>query len=100
MSEIFNDYDEMDAVAHMRKVEPEITANYSDDELVLFIDVMFEFFEQFDEDDDYEFETEEVVDFIVRQQKRDPECKIAKEHLAPLIEAELDYEASIDVFSD
>lgn len=101
MSEIINEFDEMKAVAYMRQYLPEeMTANYSDDDLLLFIDVMFEFFDQFGDDDDYEFETEEVVEYIKRQLKRDKENKIAPEHIEPLVEAELAYEESIDFFDD
>ena len=92
------EYDEHDAVRFIRaQVGDEISSACSENDLLLLIDTLFDFFETNDNDDDDEFDPDfdTMVKWVTKQLARDKECKIAPEHVGPIIEAELAYEDTL-----
>ena len=89
------EYDEMEAVKFIRaKVEG--LDNYDDDDILLVIDTMFEYFEKFDESDDFEEEVGKIATYVSKQICKDKGNNIKKEHVEPIVEAELEYENNLD----
>lgn len=90
------EFDENDAVAYIQE-HVDAARQYDEDDLLLVIDTMFEFYESLDDDaPDEKFATDVVASHVERQIARDKECHIAPEHVLPIVEAELDYEETLD----
>lgn len=90
------EYDEHDAIKYIRAhVGEEIAGACSENDLVLLIDTLFDYFEMNDDDDDFEPDLDTMVKWVTKQLSRDKECKIAPEHVGPIVEAELAYEDTL-----
>ena len=85
------EFDEFDAIAFIRQQVSEAQA-CSDDDLLLLIDTMFDYYDSPDE----QFEIDAVVAQVSRQLARDKECAIPRELVPVLVAAELDYEDTLD----
>jgi hypothetical protein len=99
-----NEYDYDEAVRFIQNRLPqEVKGKYSDDDIELVIDTMVDYFERngwssADEDEVFDIDVEDLVDFVSNAGKKnalstyDPN----PEYLRWVIEAELDYEESLD----
>ncbi len=91
-----NEFDEYDAIAYIRQEVVE-AKEYSDDDLLLLIDTTFDYYESMDEDaPDEMFSEEAVAAYVSKQLAQDKECRIAAEHVLPILRAENAYEDTLD----
>ncbi len=97
------EFDENDAILYIRShIAPEISARYDDDELLNLIDIIFDYYESnglldidFSDSDDDEPDTDEILEYITRMLRKDKAATLTPEDAAPMLDAYLDYEASL-----
>lgn len=99
------EFDENKAV---RIINENLVANgrspYPDDEILNIIDMIWDYYEEnglldIDPDDDSEDDTvslDELLDYVTRMLKKDRDAKVDASDLSLIINAELDYEDSLD----
>ena len=98
------EFDENDAISFIRGYVPEAIKNkYSDDDILLLIDTMFDYFEKGDEDevlydDDEvdEYNINEIVNYVKKNLRKDPDNQIDVEDIKYLVEGELEYENTLE----
>ncbi len=98
------EFDENDAIAFIRSYVPDAIKNkYSDDDILLLIDTMFDYFEKGDEDeilydDDVvdENNINEIVNYVKKNLRKDPDNQIEVDDIKYLVEGELEYENTLD----
>ena len=98
------EFDETKAIEYMRKALGKPGEGFDDDQLLNLIDIIWDFYEEnglLDIDADEEIDDEEdVLDDLVayagRMLRKDKESRISDDDIAPLIEAEIDYENSLE----
>lgn len=90
------EFDDNDAVKFIRSKVTEC-ANIDEDDLLLVVDTMFEYDETLDEDaPDEAFDVEAIAAYVKKQLKKDAENKVPLELVEQIVEAELDYEETLD----
>lgn len=104
------EYDETNAIASIREhIGSEISKIYQDDDIIEIIDLTFDFFEQFSEDDDIDIEistddkgltivgedAESLFDYVRNIIAKDKNSRICKEHIPAIVTGELLYEESL-----
>ena len=99
-------YEENDAVKYILSNLPsDVAEKYSDDDILLVIDIIFEFYENkgyfdlndIDESDD-EFDESELFEFVKKSLKKDKDNLIDLDDVENIVHLELEYEDSIDDF--
>lgn len=99
-------YEENDAVKYILSNLPsDVAEKYSDDDILLVIDIIFEFYENkgyfdlndIDESDD-EFDESELFEFVKKSLKKDKDNPIDLDDVENIVRLELEYEDSIDDF--
>ena len=98
------EFDENDAIAFIRNYVPNAIKNkYSDDDILLLIDTMFDYFEKGDEDeilydDDVvdENNINEIVNYVKKNLRKDPDNQIEVDDIKYLVEGELEYENTLE----
>ena len=99
-------YEENDAVKYILSNLPsDVAEKYSDDDILLVIDIIFEFYENkgyfdlndIDESDD-EFDESELFEFVKKSLKKDKDNPIDWDDVENIVHLELEYEDSIDDF--
>ena len=99
-------YEENDAVKYILSNLPsDVAEKYSDDDILLVIDIIFEFYENkgyldlndIDESDD-EFDESELFEFVKKSLKKDKDNPIDVDDVENIVHLELEYEDSIDDF--
>lgn len=99
-------YEENDAVKYILSNLPsDVAEKYSDDDILLVIDIIFEFYENkgyfdlndIDESDD-EFDESELFEFVKKSLKKDKDNTIDLDDVENIVHLELEYEDSIDDF--
>lgn len=99
-------YEENDAVKYIFSNLPsDVAEKYSDDDILLVIDIIFEFYENkgyfdlndIDESDD-EFDESELFEFVKKSLKKDKDNPIDLDDVENIVHLELEYEDSIDDF--
>ena len=99
-------YEENDAVKYILSNLPsDVAEKYSDDDILLVIDIIFEFYENkgyfdlndIDESDD-EFDESELFEFVKKSLKKDKDNSIDLDDVENIVRLELEYEDSIDDF--
>ncbi len=94
------EFDENEAVAFIKSQVPE-ACQYSDDDVVLLIDTMMDYYGALDDDaPDEQWDTPAVTEFVTKQLKRDKLCHIRAEHVQAMVQAELDYEDTLQTDDD
>jgi len=94
-------YDDDEAVRFIQSHVPqEIQGKYTDDEVLLISDTVYDFFERngwLDSDEEVDLDVDEIVNFVIAQCKKDKECHfdLNPEYISWVVEAELDYEESL-----
>lgn len=82
-------FDENDAVAWIKREEPQ-ARQYSDDDILLVMDIMLEYDEKMGEEDDYDLDS--LVAYVKGQLKKDRDNVVAAEDVEGIVKAELGYE--------
>ena len=98
------EFDENDAISFIRNYVPNAIKNkYSDDDILLLIDTMFDYFEKGDEDeilydDDVvdENNINEIVNYVKKNLRKDPDNQIEVDDIKYLVEGELEYENTLE----
>ena len=96
------EFDENDAISFIRNYVPsEIKNKYSD--ILLLIDTMFDYFEKgdddeilYDDDVEDEYNINEVVNYVKKNLRKDPDNQIDVDDIKYLVEGELEYENTLD----
>ena len=96
-------FDENDAIKFIREYIPENIKNkYSDNDILLLMDTMYDFFDEEDDDDfdeenfDDEAYLNNIVNYVKKSIRKDPENAIEMDDVRHLVMGELEYEATID----
>ena len=98
------EFDENDAISFIRNYVPsEIKNKSSDDDILLLIDTMFDYFEKgdddeilYDDDVEDEYNINEVVNYVKKNLRKDPDNQIDVDDIKYLVEGELEYENTLD----
>lgn len=94
-------YDDEEAVRFIQSHIPqEIQGKYSDDDILLISDTVYDYYQSngwIDSDEEVEIDVEDIVNYIIKQCKKDPDCHfdLNPEYIYWIVEAEIDYEESI-----
>ncbi len=94
-------FDDTEAIEFIQAHLPqEVQGKYTDDDIVLITDTMYEYFERngwADSGEEMDIDVEDLVEFVSKTCKKDTECKFDTdpESIRWVIEAELDYEESL-----
>lgn len=99
-----NEYDEYAAIAEIKKALGEEAAkNYTEDQLLNVIDMIWDFYEEnglLDIDGDEDMDESDIYDdlltYVRRMLKKDKESGILPEHIETIVKAEIEYENSLD----
>ena len=91
-------FDENDAVRNMRSVlSAESNKRYGDDDLLLLLDAMFDYYEEMDDfSQEEEPSAEGAVEYVKKCLRKDKDNVIDLSEVAALVEAELKYEESLE----
>lgn len=91
------EFDENKAVDYIKAhVENPDIAKYDDDDILLVIDTIFEYFEKYDENEDFDDDNEKVIAYVKKQLAKDKDNAIRLDHVAEIVEAETAYENTLD----
>jgi hypothetical protein len=101
-------YDDDEAVKFIRNYLPqELKEKFSDDDINYIIDLIYEFYEskglfntdEEDDDDEFvEFDEEELIQFVIKNAKNDGVGKYKHDEIAFIVQGELEYCDSINLF--
>lgn len=100
------EFDENDAIEFIRNFMPEKLKNkYSDDDILLIIDTMYDFYEKGDEqetlydegdDNNDEFNLNGIVNFVKKSIRKDPDNQVDMDDVKVIVEGEIEYENTLD----
>lgn len=91
------EFDENKAIDYIKAhVENPDIAKYDDDDILLVIDTIFEYFEKYDENEDFDDDNEKVIAYVKKQLTKDKDNAISLDHVAEIVEAETAYENTLD----
>lgn len=91
------EFDENKAIDYIKAhVENPDIAKYDDDDILLVIDTIFEYFEKYDENEDFDDDNEKVIAYVKKQLVKDKDNAISLDHVAEIVEAETAYENTLD----
>lgn len=91
------EFDENKAIDYIKAhVENPDIAKYDDDDILLVIDTIFEYFEKYDENEDFDDDNEKVIAYVKKQLAKDKDNTISLDHVAEIVEAETTYENTLD----
>lgn len=101
-----NTFDENDAIAFIRNYIPENIKNkYSDNDILLLMDTMYDFYDEEDDDEIYEEDAvnneayvNRIVNYVKKAIRKDPENAIDMEDVKSLVLGEMEYENTLDIF--
>jgi len=99
-------YDEDDAVKHIQNFLPqEMKGKFTDDEINYVIDVIYEFYEEkglldenVSDEDVVDIDEDELIQFVHKNTKKDKIRDFSEEEITFIIQGELDYCESLDIF--
>ncbi len=87
------EYDESEAIKFIRsQVDGKNVKNYADDDILLIIDAIFDFFEESGEDDDFELNENELILYVKNQLRKDIDNVVDMDDVKDIVKAELNYE--------
>ncbi len=101
------EYDESEAIKFIRKQLPaDVQSKYSDDEINYILDVIYEFYEEngfmsedeADDEETVEFSEEELLMYVMKCVQRDKIKPFTEEDVLSIIQGELDYCESLNIF--
>ena len=102
----FDGYDDAASVAFIRNYIPqEMKELLSDDDIVYFVDLIYDYYESrgymdedLDEDEAIEVDEVELVEYVVRNARKDGVGKFEPEQIRFVVQGELEYCQSINLF--
>ncbi len=109
MSEELLGYDDIKAVEFIRNYIPqELKELVSDDDIVYFVDLIYDFYEsrgilgeEFDDEEgEFEFDDEELLDYVVKNARKDEVGQFDKEQIRFIVQGEMAYNESLGLFED
>lgn len=98
------EYDEDDSVKFIQEHLPEEMKNeFTDDEINYIVDLIYEFYEEkgfLDEDDDNEVEIDEdeLLDYVIKNARKDKIREYSEEQIEAIVAGELAYCDSLNLF--
>lgn len=102
MSDELIGYDDLASVAFIRNFIPqELKERVSDDDIIYFVDLIYDFYESRgildDEDEagDFEFDEEELLDYVIKNARKDEVGSFDKDEVRFIIQGEMAYSESI-----
>ena len=94
-------YDDDEAIRFIRNyIPPELKEKFSDDDINYIIDLIYEFYDEqgiFD-DEFVEFSEDELIQFVIKNGKKDGVGKFKTDEIALIVQGELEYCDSINLF--
>lgn len=97
------EFDEDDAIKFIRQyVQSSVKNKYSDDDILLLIDTMYDFYENGDdsnvkyEDESDECNINEIVNYVKKSLRKDPDNQIDMDDVKSLVEGEIGYENTLE----
>ena len=95
----FDGYDDAASVAFIRNYIPqEMKELLSDDDIVYFVDLIYDYYESrgymdedLDEDEAIEVDEDELVEYVVRNARKDGVGKFEPEQIRFVVQGELEY---------
>ncbi|WP_455109510.1 hypothetical protein [Porphyromonas sp.] len=102
----FDGYDDAASVAFIRNYIPqEMKELLSDDDIVYLVDLIYDYYESrgymdedLDEDEAIEVDEDELVEYVVRNARKDGVGKFEPEQIRFVVQGELEYCQSINLF--
>lgn len=99
-------YDESEAVKFIQNYLPqELKNKFSDDEINYIIDIIYEFYEdkglmnmEVDDEDVVEIDEEEMINFVLKNTKKDKINDFIADEITFIIQGELAYCESLNIF--
>lgn len=92
----FKEFDEDAAIAYINNaLANKGKSQYSEDDLILLMDAMYDFYEE-NEDFDEESSIDPLVKYIIKTISKDPENAIKAEDVEDIIIFEMEYESTLD----
>jgi hypothetical protein len=101
-------YDEDDSVRFIRNYLPqELKDRFSDDDINYIVDLIYDFYESkgylgeedaADNESDVEIDEDELIDYVIKNAKKDGVGKFEADEIAFVVRGELEYCDSLDVF--
>lgn len=105
MAEELLGYDDQEAVAFIRNYIPqELKELVSDDDIIYFVDLIYDFYESRgffadpeDEEEDVvaEFDDEELLDYVVKNAGKDGVGQFSKDQIRFIVQGEMAYSESV-----
>ncbi|WP_436414938.1 hypothetical protein [Petrimonas sp.] len=98
------EYDEDESVKFIRKSLPEeMQKEFSDDEINYIVDLVYEFYEEkgfLDEDDDkdIEIDEDELLDYVIKNARKDKIREFSDEQIEAIVAGELAYCDTLNLF--
>lgn len=98
------EYDEDDSIKFIQNHLPEELKNkFSDDEINYIVDLIYEFYENegfFDGDDDsdIEIDVDELINFAIKNARKDNVCDFSDDEIESIIAGELAYCDTLNLF--
>lgn len=100
-----NTFDENDAIAFIRNYIPENIKNkYSDNDILLLMDTMYDFYDEEDDDEIYDEDAvnneayiNRIVNYVKKAMRKDPENNIEMDDVKALVLGEIEYESTLDI---
>ena len=97
-------YDEDDSVKFIQNYLPqELKGKFSNDDINYIVDLIYDFYESNDMldddgDDEIEIDEEEVVNYVIKNAQKDGVGKFEPEEITFIVQGELEYCDSINMF--
>ena len=99
-------YDEREAVKFIRRLLPaDKQAEYTDDEILYVIDVMYDWYEKngylsidMEVTDEEEADIEKMTEYVKKEIKKDGEIEMDPDDIDLIVKGELEYEESLEDF--
>ena len=98
------EYDEDESVKFIRKSLPEeMQKEFSDDEINYIVELVYEFYEEkgfLDEDDDkdIEIDEDELLDYVIKNARKDKIREFSDEQIEAIVAGELAYCDTLNLF--
>lgn len=99
-------YDDDEAVRFIQNYLPQdLKGKFSNDDILYILDLVYEYYETnglFDDEDDddkeIEIDEDEVVEYVIKNLKRDKIGRFEPEEVAFIVQGEMEYCDSLDMF--
>ena len=98
------EYDEDESVKFIRKSLPEeMQKEFSDDEINYIVDLVYEFYEEkgflfVDDDKDIEIDEDELLDYVIKNARKDKIREFSDEQIEAIVAGELAYCDTLNLF--